>query len=177
MMLYTTKDRPHPDGGFIRAHFGLHKIGDQDPYCSLTGTHVEELDATSDRKVIACGQLHPELLAVFPELEPFARWHLASGGIPMHYIANAKYWHDLHTGVSEWEPPEGLDVAETFVKHARPLDDADRAVLAGLLDLTWDAASDVLLARVERLTSSYEREVVEAIVPVAVALGADAGAR
>jgi hypothetical protein len=176
-MIYTTPDRPHPEGGFLRAHFGLHFIGDQAPYCTLTGTHVSKVNAVRDRDVIACGQLHPDLLEVFPELGPFANWHLASGGIPMHYIANAKYWHDLHTGVSEWEPPQGLDVADTFVRHATPLDAADRAMLIGLLDETWAHAQPVLEARRERLQERYRAEIVDALPALAQQLHADEGAR
>lgn len=39
----------------------------------------------------ACGCLHEEIAASFPELAPFIRWHLTSTDGPMYYMANAIY--------------------------------------------------------------------------------------
>lgn len=39
----------------------------------------------------ACGCLHDDIAAVFPELAPLIKWHLVSTDGPMHYPANALY--------------------------------------------------------------------------------------
>jgi hypothetical protein len=44
------------------------------------------------RDVSACGCLHDDIAAVFPELAPLIRWHLVGTDGPMHYIANTLYF-------------------------------------------------------------------------------------
>lgn len=39
----------------------------------------------------ACGCLHEEISAVFPELAPLIGWHLVSADGPMHYVANTVF--------------------------------------------------------------------------------------
>lgn len=41
--------------------------------------------------VAACGCLHDDIGAHFPELAPLIRWHLTSSNGPMHYGANVAY--------------------------------------------------------------------------------------
>lgn len=41
--------------------------------------------------VQACGRLHDEIAAVFPELAHLIKWHCVSTDGPMHYVANATY--------------------------------------------------------------------------------------
>jgi uncharacterized protein Usg len=36
----------------------------------------------------ACGCLHDDIAAIFPELAPLIKWHLTSTDGPMHYVAN-----------------------------------------------------------------------------------------
>jgi hypothetical protein len=50
----------------------------------------------------ACGCLHEDIAAVYPELAPLIKWHLCSTDGPMHYVANTVYlaserdcWHKL----------------------------------------------------------------------------------
>ena len=43
------------------------------------------------RDSIACGRLHDDILAVFPELSPLLKWHLCSSNGPIHYIENTCY--------------------------------------------------------------------------------------
>lgn len=39
----------------------------------------------------ACGCLHEDIAAVFPELVPLIQWHLVSTDGPMHYLANTVF--------------------------------------------------------------------------------------
>lgn len=177
-MIFTTPDRPHPSGdGFIRAHFGLNIIGEQRPYCTLTGTAVTERDATADRDVTACGMIHDDVLAAFPELEAFARWHLSSDGEPMHYIANAKFWHDMHNGLVEPGKYQHHPASYHFVSHCAPLDDEERVEVAALLDRPWADARGHLEARQERMRDSYNAEIIEQLPTLVNELQAERGAR
>jgi hypothetical protein len=87
----------------IRAEYGFDVIGDQEPYFSLTG-EIERRSGNHRWCFDSGGQIHEEVSKHFPELEPLRRWHLvfATEG-PMHYVANARYWLDLHYGRSQWE--------------------------------------------------------------------------
>lgn len=177
-MIFTTPDREHPNGdGFIRAHFGLHIIGTQRPYCTLTGTAVTERDATDDRHVTSCGVIHDEVLQAFPELEAFARWHLSSDGEPMHYIANAKFWHDMHNGLVKPGKHQQLPASTHFVNHCAPLDDSERAGITALLTLPWSEAREYLDERQERMRDRYHAEIVEQLPTLVNELQAERGAR
>lgn len=58
------------------------------------------------RDCAACGCLHEEIAAIFPELIPLIKWHLVSTDGPMHYIANTVYHasdKDCH-GLRKGEP-------------------------------------------------------------------------
>lgn len=58
----------------------------------------------------SCGVVSKETVGeLFPELLPLHRWHLASPvSGPMHYVANALYWHDWihekYTAEKSWDP-------------------------------------------------------------------------
>ena len=54
---------------------------------AITGT----IRVPKQRDSAACGCLHDEVAAAFPELAPFIKWHLCSSDGPMHYVANTKY--------------------------------------------------------------------------------------
>jgi hypothetical protein len=41
---------------------------------------------------VACGCLHSEIRAHFPELAKYIKWHLTSTDGPLHYFANTIYW-------------------------------------------------------------------------------------
>jgi len=179
-MIFTTPDRPNPDpngNGFIRAHFGLHVIGEQKPYCTLTGTAVDKRNATHDRNILKCGMIHDEVLAAFPELEAFARWHLAADGMPMHYIANAKFWHDMHNGIVEPGKYQRCPASEHFVAHCAPLDEDERSSIMSLLIVPWEDAQLYLEARQERMRDRYHAEIVEQLPTLVRELGAELGAR
>lgn len=121
---------------YVRASFGLHKIGAQEPYCSLTGEEYSRAVPT-DASMLSCGQIRDVLHVAFPELDAFARWHLCANGIPMHYIANAKYWHEMANGKlqrRQYDP----DPRETFVGHCLlgVLKTDPRA--KALLEMSWE---------------------------------------
>lgn len=66
---------------------GLHKLGEQEPYFSVTG---EEYD---DEFLMACGCMHGMVLEHWPELAPVIALHLsAPNGEPLHFAANGLYW-------------------------------------------------------------------------------------
>lgn len=177
-MIFTTPDREHPKGdGFIRAHFGLNIIGEQEPYCTLTGTIVTKRDATDDRSVMSCGAIHDDVLAAFPELEAFARWHLSSGGLPMHYIANAKFWHDMHNGTVKPGKHQQRPASEHFVNHCAPLDDDERHSIMSLLTIPWEDARLYLETRRDRMRDAYYAEIIEQLPTLVGELQAERGAR
>ena len=93
--------REHGHTYRIRAEYGWHQIGTQEPYWSATGT-IERLTGRGWRDD-AGGMIHEEIAAHFPALAPTLKWHgsfVRSG--PMHYVANARYWLEQHYGVSRW---------------------------------------------------------------------------
>jgi hypothetical protein len=116
-----------PDGERykIRAEFGLHAIGSQAPYFSVTGTIMRQ--ARNNRWVDdRAGQIREDIAKHFPELVPYMPWHLTSVQGPMHYLENAKYWWEKVLGISQWETkPWDTDPAEAF---------AHTIVLGGLPD-------------------------------------------
>lgn len=151
--MYTTQDRPLPDGTFVRAEFGERANGKQDPYFSVTGTVVKRKDSTRDCDIIACGQLHGDIGEAFPELQPLIKWHLCTAGIPMHYLPNAKHWHDTANGKVEYKTEP--DPREVYIRHCVPLDDEDRMQLEDSLAWTWEAAHHLLRQRADRLREAY----------------------
>jgi hypothetical protein len=81
----------------VRAEYGMQKLGDQEPYFSLTGEQ-QRYNGIRWRED-SFGQMHDILVKHFPELAKVAKWHLAfqeSG--PMHYVANGLYWWDIYVG-------------------------------------------------------------------------------
>lgn len=57
---------------------------------AITG-EVRDPRVRRDSGIVACGCLHDEIAAAFPELAPLIRWHLTATDGPMHYAANAVY--------------------------------------------------------------------------------------
>ena len=51
-----------------------------------------EINRPNRQDCEACGMLHDEIQATFPELAPLLKWHLTSSDGPMHYVANTRYW-------------------------------------------------------------------------------------
>ena len=57
---------------------------------AITGTVIDPAIKRGD-KCLACGCLHDDIAAIFPELAPLIKWHLTSTDGPMHYIGNTVY--------------------------------------------------------------------------------------
>lgn len=79
---------------WVEAEFGLRVIGSQAPYMSLTGVEFSHPTSRHDRYQLSCGQITELVSQAFPELVSLCPWHLCTDGIPLHYIANAKFWWD-----------------------------------------------------------------------------------
>jgi hypothetical protein len=86
----------------IRAEYGWHRIGTQEPYWSVTGT----IERRTGRGWAddAGGCLHEEIAQHFPRLAPTIKWHLAfqTAG-PLHYVANARHWLEQVNGIFRFE--------------------------------------------------------------------------
>lgn len=165
-MMYTSKTRKHSDG-WMRATFGEHKIGNQAPYWSVTA-EISSRPLFTSRSIHSCGCLHSDVREYFPELAPTLKWHLSTGGIPMHYVANAKFWHDMANGLvkrGEYDP----DPRSTFVSHvcAMPGENPET-----WLDKPWPDVEVLLRVREEDLAASYREEVRDKIAQLVEALGA-----
>lgn len=117
-----TEWRHHSEGRTnlrTRIEYGMHKIGEQEPYFSATHETQEVFANGRTRDYSFGASLDTEL---FPELQRAVRWHLffyPSG--PMHYVANAIYWAEQIAGVSEWprrdydpDPTEAFDHTVVF---------------------------------------------------------------
>lgn len=82
----------------IQARYGMDyefaRKCSQAPHFSLTG----EIDVKRmyGWKGCAWGMLHEEIARRFPELAHLTRWHLVSTEGPLHYLANARYWWEMH---------------------------------------------------------------------------------
>ena len=76
--------------GRIVATIELHRIGDQEPYFSVTGAIYEGQRREPD----SAGCIHEQILAVWPQLAPLVELHLstADGVLPMHAEANGWFW-------------------------------------------------------------------------------------
>lgn len=75
----------------LEVDYGFHKIGDQEPYFSITCSVYEW--RYSSWKLVSCGCQHDIIAEYAPHLLPLIKWHLCSiiSG-PMHYVANGMFW-------------------------------------------------------------------------------------
>lgn len=81
----------------VHAEYGMQKLGDQEPYFSITGEtqRVERGRWSED----SFGMLHPVLEQHMPKLEPLLKWHgVFQKEGPMHYVANGLWWWDHYVG-------------------------------------------------------------------------------
>ena len=73
--------------------YGFNKIGEQEPYFSITADQRVLSHRTKKWLEYSGGCLHDTIEEKLPELQPLIKWHLCgkeSG--PMHYIANGLFW-------------------------------------------------------------------------------------
>jgi len=80
------------------------KRNNQEPHFSITGViHERRPSGGFYKEPLTCGCIHDEIVKAWPESEALIRWHLcAPKSGPMHYVANARYWYELHHGISVW---------------------------------------------------------------------------
>jgi hypothetical protein len=98
----------------IRATYGMHKIGEQEPYFSIT-CDIEEKRGTRFYES-GGGAAHALIREHLPELAPLIKWHLFSyPSGPMHYVENAIYFWQQATDRSKWpRRPHDADPMEAF---------------------------------------------------------------
>lgn len=58
---------------------------------AITGDFYRVGSPRTDRNFEFGGCCHDEVVAAFPELAPFIKWHLTSSDGPLHYISNTLY--------------------------------------------------------------------------------------
>lgn len=118
-----TKERTLSDM-HIRAEYGTEKIGDQQPYFSVTAS-IWNSKAHARRRPdnpSGGGAAHDDVLRAFPALADIVALHLCDmDGAPMHAVANGWYWYEQgdleqtarHLRVSVADLPVGAD-RDTF---------------------------------------------------------------
>ncbi len=85
----------------MRVNYGLHQIGEQEPYITVTA-EIEE--KRGNRWVDSSfGTMPKEIAKHFPEFKELMRWHLVSPEAPMHYLANGQYWWEHILGTGKFE--------------------------------------------------------------------------
>ena len=73
---------------FFKADYGINKIGDQEPYFSITSELRNNIHV-----MVSCGCQHYLVEKHLPHLKELIKWHLVSvDSGPMHYLANAMFW-------------------------------------------------------------------------------------
>jgi len=137
----------------VRATYGLHRFMGQEPYFSLTAD-IQELRGGKWREA-GGGAAHEEIARAFPELAPYARWHLTSTAGPMHYLANSMYFWDQAAGDAVVPPGQRVDPTEAFAKTAvigaLPEDPEPKQWVLGM------SRQDVVDALNERLPAVMEK--------------------
>ena len=99
---FTAKTRyrgqGYRSGSTITVTAGLHNLGVQKPYWSVTG-EIREPHQISRGDVAACGCLHYEIARHWQELQPIIDMHLADDkGKPLYAIENGWYFLAGHFG-------------------------------------------------------------------------------
>lgn len=158
------KSQGYANGAKITVEAGLrHLRGNARPYFSLTGTITEPR-----RGEVAGGQLHPDVLAHWPELAPVAALHLSDDrGEPTHAAANGLYHLGIghysqlnlahaarHFRISESEAQELRDRIMSGSGH-----DAERyAAELEAMRPRWLAEAQAAVALLDRLRSTSTAE-------------------
>jgi hypothetical protein len=155
----TTEFRPTKDRTFVQATYGLHHIGNQAPYFSIT-LNEYKMPRVNERQWLSGGCQHDLVREVFPELAPLIRWHLCSENGPMHYIANGLHWHDCFHGVQKYKRPEDRALApsalaSTVVLGALP----DDVSIDALLAMSRADVEAYLQARLPRLLAAFQADM------------------
>jgi hypothetical protein len=157
--MVTTEFRRTKDGTFVCATYGLEALGNQAPHFAITLDEYKHA-RVSERGWLAGGCQHEQVRIYFPELAPFIQWHLCSTEGPMHYIANAVFWHDCHHGTQKYAKPGDREHAHTYLANtvvlgALPTD----ASLDDLLKMSRYELEDYLKARLPALLDAFKADM------------------
>lgn len=128
----------------IRADYGFVKLGEQEPYFSVTG-EIQRAERGRWRKDSG-GMQHEQIARHFPKLKPLLKWHLTfveSG--PMHYVANGLYW---------WEEGNLDHFKSTVVFGAVPGDKLPSN------DASQTEVRNWLLDRFPKLMTAFKRDMI-----------------
>lgn len=121
----VTLERSLPDADYLRA-----TVTTAGGYFSLTGELYESRPNArgftryqQGREPDAFGQLTEDVLRAFPQLEPFARLHLADAetGAPMHGAANGWYFYSCQWADSPRTGRGIEDAASSYAAARRTL--------------------------------------------------------
>lgn len=146
----------------IRAEYGWHTIGNQEPYWSVT---VEVQEKPRFRWVESSGGTQHDLVRQhIPWLAPTLKYHLCSEKSgPLHYVSNALYWLAHGIGLykrKSYDPDPTAAFKSTIVFGAV---EGDRLPeLAGQLNLAREVEL-WLLARLPGLIENMHREIDEVL--------------
>lgn len=162
-MLYETPRKRIARGTWVCAEFGI-----RNGYMTLTGQ--EWARERGGRDCLSCGQIRSEVLEAFPLLAPVAAWHLATGGEPMHYIANAQFWFDMHTGKRERKQydPDPVPAFAATIHYGAIVETLS---VDQMLVLAWPALEYHLAQRREAMRASFA-SVEESLPALATSLRA-----
>jgi len=137
------------DGMAYAVRAGLHTIGTQRAYFSVTGTIYNY------GHDVGGGCIHDDILRLWPDLAPVVALHLSDdSGAPMHAVENALYW----AGLTAY--PEARDSAQ-LARHLRVShDDA-----VSIVDYCADDRNsrEAMTFCVRMLRAGWAREAAEAV--------------
>jgi len=150
------RDGRYVEGGFkfrIRVLGGLHRIGAQDPYFTLTA-QIDRQAKNNRWMDWGGGACHDTILAHYPDLADLAAMHLSTiDGSPMHAVANGWYWYKggLYLG-EKWLAAE--------VRYGQPVTlDEQAGVLASHARISEAEARDLIAQNLNK--EDFERWIDE----------------
>lgn len=153
--MYKTPRKQLPSGEWICATFGLTRTNHT--YMSVTGEVWATQNTRADRNLVAYVSTFAEINHAFPELAECLRFHLVdSDGVPMHYLANAKFWHDLinfQRPASNYEPKHQDQVFATTICFGAIV---EQHTVAELLAMPWHQCKAQLEARLAPLRDAFQ---------------------
>ena len=163
-MIHTVERRNVVAAGdrfsLLTVSYGLHRIGDQAPYFTATGSGWYGRRREPDLS----GAIGDVIVAAFPTLTDIVALHLSDvDGVPMHAKANGWYWYSDNDGrgighvSGRWALLTPLQRAENYLRAPgmfRPgLDRADFDAHVESLRLAWLVEAEAAISAHNLLTS------------------------
>lgn len=155
----------------VRATIRYVRGGNALPYLSITGDifdrhrrpHEERIEfAGYVWRTASSGAVHDDIERAYVELRPFLRWHLANQEGPMHFQANARYYHRT---LSEGAPISFETLTRTLqmrrgMRHTLLLGHyPEDPELDTLLEYAADEFESWLVERHPRLCASFAEDL------------------